>query len=55
MKTKLVIDTNIIDPSKLSRLIKELEALGVYHNGEIICGSDLDDQVANIIDKILGC
>jgi hypothetical protein len=54
MRAKININPITMDIDKLSVLIERLNELGVYHDGEIICDSNMDNQVVNIIvDSIL--
>lgn len=53
MRVKLKIDPNKVDPNRLSIAIKKLEALGVYHNGEIVCEPEMDSQVMAIMDSLI--
>lgn len=51
MKIRLCFDANRVDVDKLSGLISELNKLGVYHNGEIICDPEMDDLVQKVMDS----
>ncbi len=53
MKVKLLVDVNKVSPQKIAGLVQELESIGVWHNGEIICDRSLDSQVSEIMDRYL--
>lgn len=53
MKVKLFVDVNKVSPQKIAGLIQELESLGVWHNGEVICDESLDTQVSEIMNRYL--
>jgi hypothetical protein len=37
MRVKQIVDPSKVDVQKLSRVIEKLVALGMFHDGEIIC------------------
>lgn len=53
MKTKLLVNPNIMDIEKTKSLIKTLSDLGVYHDGMIECEPEMDSQVSEIMEKML--
>lgn len=52
MGVKLIIYPSRVDGLRLSTAIEKFETLGVCHNGEIICPTEIDAQVTEIIHSI---
>ena len=52
MRVKQIVDPSKVDVQKLSRVIEKLVALGMFHDGEIICALEQDPQIIAIIDSI---
>lgn len=53
MNSKVLIDFNKLSPSKYSAIVEELERLGVWHNGRIVCDDSLNPKVIEIMDRHL--
>lgn len=54
MNTKLCFNPKLITEEDFSELIKKLEEMGVWHNGQINCDETLDQKVLDTLDEFLG-